>query len=193
MGYRSVVLALGLALGLAFLAGMSGVVRAADPLVIALGEQNNSGQVGMATLTDNGDGTTRVVVETTGAPTGPQPIHIHEGTCAGLNPAVKYPLTSLVNGRSETTVAVALATLLATPHAINAHKSPQEAAVYVACGDIVALPAPASAAAAPASPGTMPRTGGGAAARTPAGWFPAGVLLALIAGGVGVARHRRSR
>ena len=126
-------------LGLLAFAALSGPVAAADPVTIQLGAQNNSGISGTATLTDLGNNQTRVVINVTGFQGGtPSPVHIHDGTCASLNPAVKYPLTNLVDGKSETTVPVALSALLAQPHAINAHKSAQEATVYVACGNIAA-------------------------------------------------------
>src|SRR5262249_20186461 len=45
-----------------------------------LNELNNSGVSGKATLTDNRDGPTTVVIHVTGA-TGDHPAHIHKGTC----------------------------------------------------------------------------------------------------------------
>lgn len=97
---------------------------------------NDSGQSGTATLTDE-EGQTRVVVELANSPAGPQPIHIHPGPCADLDPAPQYPLTNLSNGRSETVVEVSLEDLLAGTFAINAHKSPEEVQIYVSCGDIL--------------------------------------------------------
>lgn len=68
-----------------------------------------------------------------------QPVHIHVGSCP--NPGdVRYPLTDVVNGRSETTLNVPYADLvsLATnmPLAINAHVSATNIGTYVSCGDI---------------------------------------------------------
>ena len=111
-----------------------------------LSSQNNSGIAGVATL-DDGDGKVKVKLELAGVPTGVlgvlgisvtaiHPAHIHQGSCASLG-AVKYPLTSTVNGASETTINVSLAGLKAQlPLAINAHKSTEEMGVYVACADI---------------------------------------------------------
>ena len=175
----SVVLALALSF-LTFVA-LSGVAAAADPVTIQMKVQNNSGQAGTATLTDMGNGTTKVVVETAGAPAGPQPIHIHEGTCAALNPSVKYALTNMVNGKSETTVNVALSAILASPHSVNVHKSQQEAAVYVSCGEIVAT-----------MPTSTPRTGGGgmAAGSSPLVWGALAALLTVTVAGATYALRR---
>ncbi len=97
----------------AFIA-FTGVVAAANPTTIQIGPQNGSGINGTATLTDMGNGQTQVVVNVTGFTAGtPSPIHIHEGTCATLNPAVKFPLSNLVDGKSTTMVPVALSAVLA--------------------------------------------------------------------------------
>ncbi len=151
-------LLLALALGALAALAPAGPLGAQATLTVQLGAQNNSGQAGTATLTALGGGQTRVVVTLANSPAGPQPIHIHEGTCAALNPAPRFTLTPLADGRSETTVDLPLAALLAQPHAINAHKSQPEISVYVACGDIT-LPLPAA----------PPRTGGGGRA-PPAAW-----------------------
>jgi hypothetical protein len=66
----------------------------------------------------------------------PQPAHIHEGTCADLNPDPAFPLTDVVDGGSETDVDVSLEELSLSDYAVNVHESAAEADVYVACGDI---------------------------------------------------------
>src|SRR5437764_4694404 len=116
------------------------------PVVINLAPQNNSGLSGTATLTDIGGGKTRVDLNVTG-PAGDYPAHIHMGTCANLNPAPQYPLTNVRNGQSTTDVDASLATIQQSPHAINLHKSAEDIATYVACGDI----AVAGASTAPAT------------------------------------------
>jgi hypothetical protein len=161
-----------LALALSFLTfvALAGTAAAADTITIQLKAQNNSGQVGTAVLTDMGNGMTKITVDTTN-PTAPaQPIHIHEGTCANLTPQVKKPLTTTNNGKSETTVDLALNTLLASPHAINIHKSQPEASVYVSCGEIVMTPT------------STPRTGGGGMAdlgSNPLVWAAFAALLTV--------------
>jgi Cu/Zn superoxide dismutase len=97
--------------------------------------QNASGEKGTVTLTADGDKTI-VAVALTGAPASAQPAHIHPGTCTNLNPAPKYPLTSLTNGKSTTTVDATLASLTAGGFAVNVHKSPDDLKDYVACGDL---------------------------------------------------------
>lgn len=99
---------------------------------------NNSGETGTATLTPEGN-KTKVVVEISNEPAGAvQPAHIHLGTCATLNPAPKWPLESIKNGKSTTIVPVSLATITKEKTAVNVHKSAKEIQTYVSCGDIEA-------------------------------------------------------
>lgn len=109
----------------------------ANRAVIQLAEQNGSGQTGTATLTGTADGKLMVVVELSNGTSVAQPAHIHNGTCANLDPKPAYPLTSLTNGVSDTTVDVSMEMLMGGQYAVNVHKSAAEASVYVACGDIV--------------------------------------------------------
>ncbi len=157
-----------LVLGAVMLFALAAPVGAQDSLTVSLAAQNNSGESGTAQLTDMGGGKTRVVLALTGAPNGvAQPVHIHEGTCATLNPTPKYPLTNLANGKSETVVDVSLSELLSKPYAINAHKSAQDISVYVTCGNIVhnaAAAAPAGTNAAPSY--AAPSTAAGTTAST---------------------------
>jgi hypothetical protein len=66
---------------------------------------------------------------------GSQPVHIHKGTCAQLDPKPAFPLSPVVNGKSETVVNAPLAEL-EKGYAINGHKSAQDIKTYVFCGDI---------------------------------------------------------
>jgi hypothetical protein len=188
MRLRSMRTLIALVLGFAILLAVTDSARAADTLTVQVLAQNNSGQSGTATLTDLGDGTTKVVLSLTDLGPAQQPVHIHEGTCTTLNPTPKYPLTSLVNGKSETVVPVALSQLLAQPFAINAHKSAQEVAVYTACGNIVGQVAGTGGA----SP-NLPLTGGGGMARRPLQPLVpvAGLLTLAIGAGLLVLRRRR--
>jgi Cu/Zn superoxide dismutase len=103
---------------------------------VILSAQNNSNQIGSATLTKKGDNTVMVSITLSNGSTEPQPAHIHKGTCANLDPNPAYPLSSVVNGKSETEVAVSMDELAKGDYAINIHKSATEASVYVACGDL---------------------------------------------------------
>ena len=100
---RPLILGAALALGLVTTFGQAPLAGAqGQNATVNLATQNNSGVSGTATLTDLGGGRTRVEVTVNGADAGPQPAHIHEGTCANLNPAPKFPLTSITNGTSTT-------------------------------------------------------------------------------------------
>lgn len=110
---------------------------AAEPLTIPLMAQSNSGESGFATLTEEG-GKVKVSLIISGEPDGvEEPAHIHLGACPKPG-EVKYPLTPVADGISETTLGIPLATILSgLPLAVNVHKSAAEAKVYVACGDIL--------------------------------------------------------
>jgi LPXTG-motif cell wall-anchored protein len=156
-----------LAVGLVSLAALPDRAWAQQAVTIQLAQQSGSGISGTATLTPMG-AQTRVVVTVTGAGAGPQPMHIHTGTCVNVNPQPAFPLTSVTNGGSQTTVNVPLSQIQGMAHVILMHKSPTEVPLYVACGNIpvlaatTAAPAPAAAppARAPAQmPAALPRTG----------------------------------
>lgn len=106
-------------------------------MTVALSAQNDFAEKGTVTFTEM-NGKTTVAVDVFGASVvgSSQPAHIHVGACP--NPgAIKYPLTNVVDGRSETILDVTLAQLKKElPLAINLHKSAAEAKVYVACGDL---------------------------------------------------------
>jgi len=110
-----------------------------NDLVFNFSAQNNSGLSGTATLS-GGDGKVKVTLKLTSSLLGllstAQPAHIHLGSCPNVG-AVKYPLNSVVNGKSETTLNVSLAQLKTElPLAINVHKSAAEINVYTACTDL---------------------------------------------------------
>ncbi len=109
---------------------------APSEVTIQLGTLNDSGESGTATLTAAG-AQTKVVLNVTGQPAGvDQPTHIHEGTCANLNPQPAFPLTDVKDGKSETTIDASLSDLLSGKYAINVHKSAADLATYVVCGDL---------------------------------------------------------
>jgi hypothetical protein len=115
--------------------GGAAVADAAEPITVQLTPQNNSGESGTAVLTDAGP-KTKVVIEIKGAPAGvAQPVHVHKGTCAQLDPKPAYGLTTLSAGKSETMIDVPIGDLR-KGYAINGHKSAQEANTYVFCGNV---------------------------------------------------------
>jgi len=104
-------------------------------LTVDLATQNGSGETGTATLTPMGS-RTKVALDVSGGPMAAQPAHIHKGTCAKLDPTPAYPLQNVAEGKSVTTVNVALPDLKKGSFAINVHKSETDLATYVACGNI---------------------------------------------------------
>jgi len=112
--------------------------NAARTIHIKLDEQNKSGQKGEATITQIGTSTVKVIVNITGKPSGTaEPAHIHLGVCPKPD-AVKYPLTNVDKGASQTEIPnLTLDELLAgLPLAINVHKSAADIKTYTACGNI---------------------------------------------------------
>lgn len=108
------------------------------PTTVQLTEQNKLGQSGTVTIMDNAQGKAVVKIAVSGGKfPDPQPAHIHIGSCPKPG-AVKYPLTSVVNGVSETTLAVSVADLKASTEllAVNLHQSAAKSSVYTACGDL---------------------------------------------------------
>lgn len=105
---------------------------------VTLNEQNSSGQSGKVTITEV-NGKAKVILNITGKPSNiAQPAHIHLNSCSNIG-GVKFALTSVTNGASQTTLDVSIADLLVgLPLSINVHKSAAESSVYVACGDILA-------------------------------------------------------
>lgn len=117
------------------------VVSAAEPQtggnkVYKLHAQNGSHEYGTVALKPRGEGTD-VEVHVINAPAGQnQPAHIHPGTCATLDPTPKYPLSPVLDGTSETVLKVSIATLTASPMAVNVHESADDLKDYVACADL---------------------------------------------------------
>lgn len=107
-----------------------------DARTLDLQEQNNSGITGTVELTPTSDGTVEVEIELDGSEGGPHPAHVHEGSCANLDPAPRWPLEDVVDGRSETTIDVDLRDLVGSEYAVNVHESAENADVYVACADV---------------------------------------------------------
>lgn len=127
----------------------------AKQTVIQLAEENNSGESGTATF-DDVNGKVKVTLDLAGFPANPQPAHIHVGKCPGVGKVV-YPLTNVVNGKSETTLNVSMDDLKnQLPLALNVHKSAAAINVYTACGELQF--AGVSPAAGSGTPVTSPTT-----------------------------------
>jgi LPXTG-motif cell wall-anchored protein len=138
------VIAIATGLMLALVGATTVVAAQGQTLTLQLTSQNNSGVSGTAVFTQTGSNV-HIEIKVNGAGAGPQPAHIHEGTCAQLNPTPQYSLLNVTNGTSTTDVPTTIQALTASPHAIHMHKSADELSVYVACADIV--------------PASLPRTG----------------------------------
>lgn len=108
-----------------------------DEMTVSLAMENKSGESGTATLKE-ANGQVTVAITLVGYTKDvAQPAHIHAGSCPGVG-AVKYPLTSVVNGKSTTVLQVTLAQLKTQPPlAINVHKSAKEVTNYTACGALI--------------------------------------------------------
>jgi len=165
-------IALGCGLVVALFAATTAIAAAQQATTLQLVQQNNSGISGTATFTPSGGGLT-VDLKVTGAGAGPQPAHIHGGTCAQLNPTPEFTLASVTNGSSTTSLQTTLQSHAATPHAVHMHKSADELTVYVACADI--------------NPSSLPRTG---EADSTIGLIFGAVGLSLA--GLGLMLRRRS-
>jgi len=119
----------------------AGDKTAGKPVTIQIGEQNGSGETGTAKLTPLDGGKTKVEISLKGAQKMAQPAHIHDGSCANIDPKPKHGLENVVNGKSMTVVPASLQDLVDGKTAINVHKSTEDLKTYVACGDITAQPA----------------------------------------------------
>jgi LPXTG-motif cell wall-anchored protein len=166
-------IAIGCGLVLALLAATTIAAAQEQATTLQLVQQNNSGISGTATFTPSGGGV-RVDLKVTGAGAGPEPAHIHAGTCAQLDPTPQFTLAPVANGSSTTDLQTTMAALTSSPHAVHMHKSTDELTVYVACADI--------------KPGSLPRTG--QSESTPTGLVSAAAGLSLF--GLGLVLRRRA-
>ncbi len=146
---RRLLLVPALAVGLAA-GGLTATEGAAQQsMTIQLNEENDSGVSGTAMLMPMGSGT-QVEVQLQGSPGGPHPIHIHRGNCGPtLDPTPLVNLTPVQNGSSVTMVELTADQIMAAAHAINVHKSREEASVYIACGDLSTGAGPAETSPPP--------------------------------------------
>lgn len=105
---------------------------------LPLEPQNNSGQSGTVAITAAPDNTIKVILALQGGNfTQPQPAHIHVGTCDKPG-AVVFPLTPVINGRSETTINADINQVRASGQALilNVHESEEKIQNYTACATL---------------------------------------------------------
>jgi LPXTG-motif cell wall-anchored protein len=172
---RQRTIAIGFGLVLALVAATTIAAAQEQSTTLQLVQQNNSGISGTATFTPSG-GSLKVELKVTGAGAGPEPAHIHPGSCAQLDPTPQFTLTSVTNGSSSTDVQTTFATLTSTPHAVHMHKSVDEVSVYVACADI--------------KPAALPRTG---ESESMTGLVSGAAGLSLLGLGLLLRRHAQRR
>jgi CHRD domain-containing protein len=122
----------------ALILATSTLAFAADgPLKITLHPQNHSGEVGNVVMTQDGDNVVVSVTTENAPPATAQPMHIHKGDCDKLDPKPTYPLVTLQDGKSTTTLKnMTLASLENGDYAINVHHSTADVPTYYACGNI---------------------------------------------------------
>jgi len=126
----------GIALAIAALAVAAGCGGGERSVSLQLSEQDGSGQSGTATLSAEGS-KTRVAIELSNPAAGPQPSHIHQGTCENPNPQPAFALNNVEGGKAEITVDVSLNELQGDDdYYVNVHKSAAKIETVVACADI---------------------------------------------------------
>ncbi len=105
-------------------------------VLVNLTEQNGSTQSGVAVLREEYGQVIVSILLDNASTTTEQPAHIHMGSCPEPS-EIRYPLSNVVNGRSETTIGASLDRLKAEgPMAINIHESADSLPMLVACGDL---------------------------------------------------------
>ncbi|MGH2457068.1 MAG: hypothetical protein ACRDHD_12530 [Candidatus Limnocylindria bacterium] len=109
---------------------------AGEPISLTLETLSDSGVTGSVTLTPLSNEHTRVEIEVDPAGHPNMPAHIHPGTCEELVPQPRYPLQSVIGGRSMTEVPASLQELLTDTVALNLHASNAEMQIYTACVEL---------------------------------------------------------
>jgi hypothetical protein len=113
----------------------------------------------------------------------PRPAHLHDGTCEGTVPTVRYPLENTARGTSVSTVPASVDELLAQELFLNVHTKVSK--VYtlspvIACGDLT-------------GPRSLPETGAGGLAGIAMGEVIVGLGLILALAGTGTSAILRAR
>ena len=113
------------------------MMEAGDVLLVALNEQNASGQTGWVTLTAKGNQTEVVLAVLPGALES-ELVHIHSGVCGNDTlGSIAHGLTNIAGGASVTTVDASLSSLRTGDFAINSHQMGNPG-TYTTCGNIPA-------------------------------------------------------
>ncbi len=105
-------------------------------LNVTMYAQNGSGEDGMVVINQNGIGEIMILIRLSNGTPESQLAHIHRGSCTNLDPNPAFPLTSVVNGYSETVIPRIWLTEIKEGYAINVHRSAAEPSTYVSCGNI---------------------------------------------------------
>ncbi len=107
------------------------------PFGFELDPVGDSEVTGQVTVTPSGtdEVSVEVLLDEAGA-AGERPVHIHEGDCQDLNPEPAFPLETVTDGESETTLDMNASELLDDDYAVNVHESGDDLETYVACGEL---------------------------------------------------------
>lgn len=107
-----------------------------EPVIVDMIQIEKSNANGIATIKQDGN-KTKVIINLSGEKSASEPAHVHFGVCPKPG-AIKYVLNDVVNGSSETELDVPIEELVASGSmAINVHKSIDDYATVVSCGDII--------------------------------------------------------
>ena len=113
------------------------MMDAGDVLLVALNEQNDSGQTGWVTLTAKGN-QTEVVLAVLPDALESELVHIHSGVCGNDTlGSIAHGLTDVAGGASVTTVDASLSSLRTGDFAVNSHQMGNPG-TYTTCGNIPA-------------------------------------------------------
>ncbi len=149
-------------------------------LTIDIGQLNDSGVTGTATLYEAGKDQTIVEIAVKNV-SGNHPAHIHVGTCEKIAPEPAYDLQNIdKSGKSTTLIKVSLDALLAKPYVIDAHLSPNELGTLIMCGEIKGTPVTPTPTVTATTPAATTPAATTPAATTPAPTTPAAVSTAAI-------------
>jgi hypothetical protein len=106
-----------------------------EEIALRLDEQDDSGIDALAVLSGK-DGQTTVTVAARGV-AGGEVVVVHEGTCDDASTLPTFLLQDLdASGQSETTIEAPLSDLTSSEHVLAIHRSAEDYADVLACGEI---------------------------------------------------------